>query len=86
MVDGGDRWGLWRAILHAITGAFVVLAFEDALDLFFEDERVVVRISAIFILVKLECQDLSRDSGASVSADAESQSVHGGWLSGKIPY
>ena len=46
-------------------------AYDDALDLFFEDKRVVVRISAIFVLVKLECQDISRDSGASVSADAE---------------
>ena len=71
---------------HAITGAFLVLPFEYVLNLFFKDKRVVVRISSIFILVKLECRDLSRDSGASVAADAESRSVHGGGLSGKIPY
>ena len=71
---------------HAIAGAFVVLSFEYALDLFFEDKRVVVRISTIFILVKLECRDLGRDLGTSVAADAESRSVHGGGLSGKIPY
>ena len=78
--------GFGEQSFHAIAGAFVVLAFEDALNLFFEDKRVVVRISAIFILVKLECRDLSRDSGASVAANAESRSVYGGWLAGNIRY
>ena len=63
---------------RAIAGAFVVLSFEYSLNLFFEDKRVIVRISVIFILVKLECRDLGRDSGASVAADAESRSVHDG--------
>ena len=56
------------------------------LNLCFEDKRVVVRVSTIFILVKFECRDLVRDPGARVAADAESRSVHGGWPSGKIPY
>ena len=52
----------------------------------FEDKRVVVRISTIFILVKFECRDLGRDSGTRIAADAESRSVHGGGASVKIPY
>ena len=64
----------------------IIQKLEYALDLFLEDKRVVVHVSAIFIIVKFECRDLSRDPDACVAADAEIRSVHGGGPPIRIPY
>ena len=37
--------------LHAIVGFFIVLMFEFALDLLFEDSRVIVCIASVFIIM-----------------------------------
>ena len=63
---------------HPVVGAFVMLAFELTLDLFFEDQCVIVRVAAGVVLVEGEGRDCFAQSLAGLSPHAESRSVHRG--------